>query len=126
MYIVYIYNIGSIIINSYSTKRIYVYTVHLILFCPIVELVPVRIITWALAAPSAGWLFLVATTLPLSQAISRDLYTSNAVCTQRNCINPVFPGVTELAAIDDDVDTISSTCLRVCLRACEYVCRYRL
>lgn len=51
----------------------------------------------ACAALSSNLLFAAATSLKLRQAF----YTTNAVCRKKQCINPVFPGVLDLARLDN-------------------------
>lgn len=39
--------------------------------------------------------------LPFARAITKELYTTNAVCKQRYCVNPIFPGLLELQGLDN-------------------------
>lgn len=44
-------------------------------------------------------LLLAAAVLP-AQTITRELYTTNAICKQNNCINPIFPGLHDLKQLE--------------------------
>jgi hypothetical protein len=50
------------------------------------------VLSFALAALAA---------CPTSRAITQDYYTTNAVCKQRYCIDPVFPGLDQLELLED-------------------------
>lgn len=39
-------------------------------------------------------------TAAMAQAITKELYTTNAVCKQQYCINPVFPGLGDLPQLE--------------------------
>lgn len=43
----------------------------------------------------------LAVTVPTARAIVEEYYTTNAVCKQNHCINPVFPGLEKLKALDE-------------------------
>merc|ERR1719198_2403540 len=45
------------------------------------------------------WLLFVLVGAPTVQAIVQEYYTTNAVCKQKYCINPVFPGLLELDSL---------------------------
>ena len=33
-------------------------------------------------------------------ALTKEVFTTNAVCTQNNCINPIFPGLEDLYLLE--------------------------
>lgn len=51
---------------------------------------------------SAAILKLLATLLlPVAKAIVKELYTTNAVCKTRYCINPIFPAMVEIPSMEE-------------------------
>jgi len=48
---------------------------------------------------AAALLKLLIGTIPLANAIMQELFTTNAVCKQRYCVNPVFPGLMEFSKL---------------------------
>jgi len=48
------------------------------------------------------WLFTVSLLLPGVTAIHKEVFTTNAVCREKNCVNPAFPGVESLLQMSED------------------------
>jgi hypothetical protein len=44
---------------------------------------------------------ILLTVLPGATAIIKEFYTTNSVCKQRYCVNPVFPGLAELPSLQN-------------------------
>lgn len=51
-------------------------------------------------APRAALTALMVLGAPSAEAIVKELYTTNAVCRQNNCINPLFPALQDLPKLE--------------------------
>jgi TM2 domain-containing membrane protein YozV len=46
------------------------------------------------------WTFIVLYFCKVTEAIHKELYTTNAICRRKYCINPIFPGLEDLHRLD--------------------------
>mmetsp|Transcript_11190 Transcript_11190/g.20372 ORF Transcript_11190/g.20372 Transcript_11190/m.20372 type:complete len:492 (-) Transcript_11190:3-1478(-) len=60
------------------------------------------------ASISMRCIFIAALLVPRATAIYKELYTTNAICARKNCINPIFPGMEDLHRLSQQRWTCSS------------------